>query len=65
MIKKVIHWANGMVMVFDENGKQMPEYQGIYEEVKDKILKDSNENTEFAGGNWSRGIEESIKKESW
>ncbi len=25
-------------MVFDENGEQMPEYQGGYDVVKDKIL---------------------------
>lgn len=38
MIKTVIRIKNDMVMVFDENGEEMPCYQGYYNEVKDKIL---------------------------
>lgn len=38
MIKTVIRVKNNMVMVFDEEGEQMPEYQGYYDEVKEKIL---------------------------
>jgi len=38
-IKTVIRCQNGMVMVFDKKGEQIPEYQGQYEEVKEKILK--------------------------
>ena len=34
------HFQNGMVMAFDQYGKQMPEYQGRYEEVIDKIRRD-------------------------
>ena len=30
--KKAILWTNGMLTVFDENGKQMPSYQGIGKE---------------------------------
>ena len=30
-------FANGMVMAFAANGEQIPEYQGPYDEVKDKI----------------------------
>ena len=40
MIKSVIRCQNNMVMVFDEEGEQVPEYQGQYEEVKKHILKD-------------------------
>lgn len=32
-IAKVYHWSNGMTMVFDHDGKQMPEYQGPTEKV--------------------------------
>ena len=39
MIKTVIRCPNNMVMVFDEKGEQIPEYQGQYEEVKAIILK--------------------------
>ncbi len=39
MIKTVIRCPNNMVMVFDEKGEQIPEYQGQYQEVKENILK--------------------------
>ncbi len=38
MIKTVIRIKNDMVMVFDEDGEQMPEYQGYYNDVKARIL---------------------------
>ncbi len=40
MIKTVIRIKNDMVLVFDENGEEMPFYEGYYSEVKDKILAD-------------------------
>lgn len=36
-IARVYVWQNGMAMVFDQDGEQMPEFQGPYVEVKDKI----------------------------
>ena len=41
MIKTVIRCPENMVLVFDERGEQIPEYQGQYEEVKESILKDA------------------------
>ena len=41
MIKTVIRCSNNMVMVFDKKGEQIPEYQGQYEEIKEKIVKDA------------------------
>jgi hypothetical protein len=38
LIKTVIRIKNDMVMVFDEHGEQIPEYQGHYNDVKEKIL---------------------------
>ena len=43
MIKTVIRAANNMVITFDEQGNQMPDYQGWYEEVKRKIITDTEE----------------------
>jgi hypothetical protein len=40
MIKTVIRIDNDMVTVFDENGEEMPEYHGCFNDVKDKILAD-------------------------
>jgi len=47
MIKTVIKCQNGMVMVFDKKGEQVPEYQGQYLEVKESILKDAPSETIF------------------
>lgn len=47
MIKTVIKTPNNMVMVFDKKGEQIPEYQGRYQEVKEKILKDAPPDTRF------------------
>ena len=41
MIHKIIRLRNNMVMVFDEEGEQMPEYQGLYDDVREKILADA------------------------
>jgi hypothetical protein len=50
MIKSVIRCLNDMVMVFDENDEQIPEYQGRYEDVKERILIDAPPSAMF--GNW-------------
>ena len=47
MIKTVIRIENDMVMVFDENGEEMPEYQGNYDYVKDKIIADATQESVF------------------
>ena len=41
VIKTVIRCQNDMAMVFDEEGEQIPEYQGQYAEVKESILTDA------------------------
>ena len=41
MIKTAIKCPNGMIMVFDEKGEQVPEYQDQYQEVKESILKNA------------------------
>ena len=47
MIKTVIRIKNDMVMVFDENGEELPEYQGNYDCVKDKIISDAQAESVF------------------
>ena len=46
-IKTVVKSQNGMVMVFDNMGEQISEYQGQYEDVKEGILKDAPLNAVF------------------
>ena len=47
MIKTVFVFPNGMVAVCDENGQQIPEYQGKWVEKKNMIIADSTNQTEF------------------
>jgi len=47
MIKTVIRVKYNMVIVFDERGRQMPEYQGQYEDVKMKIITDTQFEARF------------------
>jgi len=41
MIKTALRFQNNMVVVFDGGGEQVPGYQGLYQEVKESILKDA------------------------
>ena len=47
MIKTAIRCPNNMVMVFDDRGEQIPEYQGQYGKVKEGILRDISLDTVF------------------
>ncbi len=47
MIKTVIRLRNNMVVVFDVKGEQIPDYQGRYEDVKERILRDAPSGTVF------------------
>ncbi len=47
MIKTVIKLRNNMVVVFDVKGEQIPEYQGCYDDVKGKIMRDAPAGTVF------------------
>jgi hypothetical protein len=47
VIKTVIRIKNDMVLVFDEAGEQMPEFQGHYPDVKARILANAPEGSVF------------------
>ena len=53
MIKDVVLWANGMVMVFDENKKQLSEYQGKRTEVLQKLTNADLSEAGFSMGVWN------------
>jgi len=52
MIDHVIKLSNRIVMVFDEKGEQLPEYQGRYEDVKAKILAHAPKSARFFRAVW-------------
>lgn len=62
MIKTVIKAENGMVMIFNENGEQIPEYQGPYPLVKESILKDAPPDAVFAYGVNNTDV---VPREKW
>jgi hypothetical protein len=65
MIESVIRCPNDMVAVFDEDEEQIPEYQGRYQEVKERILQDAPPQAVF--GHWldcSSDIK-TVPREEW
>jgi hypothetical protein len=52
VIDEVIKLPNGMVVVFDEEGEQMPEFQGRYPDVRAKILAQAPKGAKFFHGGY-------------
>ena len=46
-IKTVMKSEEGMVLVFDGAGEQLPEYQGDYAQVRERILAEAPPGAEF------------------
>ena len=65
MIKTVIRLKNDMVMAFDTEGEQVPEYQGQYEDVKEDVLRDAPLDAVFAHWLDYAMEQKAISKESW
>ena len=53
VITAVYVFANGMAMVFDQFGHQMPDYQGVWEEVKEKVMRDKPANVSVGHCSWN------------
>jgi len=62
-VKCVFLFPNGNVAVTDENGQQIPELQGLYKDVKDRVLAAADEDTEFNGWPTSDTVSEVKRKE--
>ena len=65
MIRTVIRLRNDKVLVFDGKGDQLPEYQGQYEEVKDKIQKAASTGTVFNHWYGYTVEPERVSRENW
>jgi len=64
MIQNVIKFRNGVVIVFDQDGEQIPEYQGHYDQVRDMILKDAPPTASFYQAEFQLHGD-SIPREQW
>ena len=65
MIRIAIRFMNNMVLVVDEEGEQIPEYQGQYDELKGSILRDAPPDTVFAHGFTDDGKLRDVPKGEW
>ena len=65
MIKAVIRLKDDSVLVFNDDGEQLPEYQGQYQDVRGSILRDASPGTVF--NHWFRNTPEPdfLSRESW
>jgi hypothetical protein len=64
--RAVIRWTNSdMVMTFGQDGQQIPELQGPYEEVREAVLAAAGEHTRFQhGSTWGQAPED-VSREEW
>lgn len=65
MIKTIIRLKSDMVMVFDEEGEQVPEYQGQYEAVRERILRSAPPDTVFTYWFDCKAEPEAVSREGW
>lgn len=65
MIKKVYLWDNNAVTVFDENGAQLPQYQGMLSMVRDLILCAAADDAEYYLSSWKEASNKKITKEEF
>ena len=64
VLKTVCTWDNGLTIVFDAAGQQVPELQGRIDELRDAILAAANEGTEFRVGSYRNGTWE-VTPDAW
>ena len=64
-IKTVIRLQDDVILVFDESGEQIPQYQGPYQDVKTNILRDAPPDAVFQ--HWFQNMAEAIvvPREHW
>jgi len=65
VIKSAIKAQNGMVLVFDEKGEQIPKYQGQYEKVKPPILEQAPPSAVFSYALDGETELKTVPREEW
>jgi hypothetical protein len=65
VIRTIIRLKNDMVMVFDAEEEEVPEYQGQYEDVKGSILRDAPLDAVFTHWFNHNAEPEIIYREGW
>jgi hypothetical protein len=62
---KSLYRTNDTVFVFDEEGLHLPQYDGKFVFLRDRILADLAPNAEFYISRWGQGNFEKVTKEQW
>ena len=65
VIRRVIRMPSDMVVVFDDRGEQIPEYQGRYEEVRQHLVKDAPTEAVFGYAANDEGEIRVVSREEW
>ena len=65
MMKTVIRTQADIIIVLDENDRQMPRYQGRYEDVKLLILRDADSETVFKHWHENSPEPEVVARNNW
>ena len=64
-IKSVYRLQGDQVVAFDKEGQPLRQYTGMFELIKDEILKGVRRDTEFYIATWGIGNFEKVTKEQW
>ena len=65
MINSVVRLKDARVMVFDGRGGQITAYQGHYDDVREKILRDAPPNAVFFHWFGRKDVPEVVNREEW
>lgn len=65
MIKTAMKFSNNMVVVFNRKGRQIPEYQGRYQGIRDSVLKDAPPDAVFGHFLDHEAVLKVVKREEW
>jgi hypothetical protein len=65
MIATVIRTGAGMVMVFDESGRQLPKFQGTYRVVRTDVLQGTSAGTVFEHWFGAAAAPVVVRAEEW
>jgi hypothetical protein len=64
-LRMVIHWQTGMVLAFDQDGKQIPALQGKHSEVWLDIARAATPETVFCLGIYPNGRQWEVSPGEW
>lgn len=61
-IASVILWSNGNLMVFGDDGEQMPEWQGRAVDYLAAVLAEAPETARWLVGDWRNGCVDTTRE---